>query len=554
VPPLPRLHTPCISDLYEQLRYAPRDAILRDIERAEALADEIDAGVAYPEDWIVFRVTGYRPNISAPAIVQGEALLADLSSLVERLSESIAGKARAGRSTPTADDLLNIDTLQARWSVSRKTIDRYRKRGLVARRVRDEGGRTILVFSQRVVEAFERRSADVLEDAGAFTRMTDEEATRLLHRARRYKDAGLSLNEAALRLSRRCGRSHEAVRQLLRRHDRASKQPIFGHLSRPADKRKAIALRAARLGITPSEMARKYDRSRGSVTRMLIEARAERLARYTLAQGQIDEASLQRSEAQADLAPPPAEDLLDLLERARSLPPPSAPLERALAAARTALERKAGALISSLAPNPTARAVDETETLLRWESRIRAVLVDQQLGVVLRTIEDRLAQQVDRIPGRHLAELVVLAIDATARGVQAFDPARGGRLAAPVGLSVSRAVAQWLRSHPSFAAQPGVLGRATARPTRGRSAGHWSMRVSPWQADLEADPRVRRRAAALDEPWRTLIIARYALGGERPLTTAEAAERLRVSPSRVVAMERQGIRLALRIPELAPES
>ena len=81
-------------------RYRERHpASARQLERAEQLAAEVDPTVNYPEDWVIFRVTGYRPQMDAPAIVVGEALLGDISVLVERLSALVSDRALRERMT-----------------------------------------------------------------------------------------------------------------------------------------------------------------------------------------------------------------------------------------------------------------------------------------------------------------------------------------------------------------------------------------------------------------------------------------------------------------------
>src|SRR5688572_23587481 len=86
MPPLGRMVVTALEDLARQLRFTPREALLRDIQRAEALASQIGPDAVYEEDWIVGQVTGYRPKMDNPASVVGQALLADLSAFVERLS------------------------------------------------------------------------------------------------------------------------------------------------------------------------------------------------------------------------------------------------------------------------------------------------------------------------------------------------------------------------------------------------------------------------------------------------------------------------------------
>ncbi len=103
MPPLPRLRVSALGELAKQLRFAPREALLRDIERAEALAGEIDPERTYPEDWIVFRITGYRARIDEPAQVVGAALLGDLSALLRRFAGA------AGMEPTIAAGIINAD-------------------------------------------------------------------------------------------------------------------------------------------------------------------------------------------------------------------------------------------------------------------------------------------------------------------------------------------------------------------------------------------------------------------------------------------------------------
>jgi len=93
VPPLPSFHVSTLEELARQLRYSGRSALLRQIERAEAMARDVDADFAYEESEIIRRLTGYTPEDGGDALIPGEALLRDLSVLVEHLCHD----ARLGR-------------------------------------------------------------------------------------------------------------------------------------------------------------------------------------------------------------------------------------------------------------------------------------------------------------------------------------------------------------------------------------------------------------------------------------------------------------------------
>ncbi|HCT43892.1 MAG TPA: hypothetical protein DF699_01605, partial [Phycisphaerales bacterium] len=166
MPAVSKARTPSIAQLARELGYASKPTLLRHLAHIDELGPQIDPEQLYPHDWIVFRVTGYRPDINNPDLIPGEALRGDLSALAESISEA------AGL---TPDDIPpeheTINSLAARWGVSRKTIERYRRLGLIARRIDLGSGRRKVVFLRPTVEWFETMNKDRLGQASRFDRI-----------------------------------------------------------------------------------------------------------------------------------------------------------------------------------------------------------------------------------------------------------------------------------------------------------------------------------------------------------------------------------------------
>lgn len=583
MPPLSRMVVPALADLARQLRFAPREALLRDIERAEALAAEIDPDGAYGEAWIVARVTGYAPRLEAPATVVGAALLADLSAFVERLSEA---------ATLEPADLpagwLDPAGLAARWSVSRKTIDRYRKRGLVARRVVGPDGKVRLAFAPPVVTGFEARQRGTIERAGRFSRIDQGIEERMVRRAARYRRRlGCSLNEAAARIARRFGRSHEAVRQVLRRHEQglAPGERVFDEPGPPGARLERLAWRAWRRAIDPGLVAARLKRSRASVVRAVNHERARLLrsvrATEVGARAVGEEADTLSSTARENvdriLGSPPATtglgapgvtDALAWLESARRTGAVVGVEERLRAQAYHLIIARAARVASGLSASaPQAEALDEAETLLRWAARLKVELVRAHLGLLVRTVESRLGRGLDEVRAADLADLAALGTRAIGDALDAYDPfgdgTKGrttGRLAAPAGLAVDRAVLRWMRegsgisrrsdvSAAGRAAAPGAVGapgraRALPRLSSGLAIPDWTGAVSSWQAWVEPGPRVRSGAAGLDPREREFLLRRFGWDGGPPATLDVLATQFGLTRIRVVVEERRLVRSA----------
>ena len=66
-----------------QIRYAPRDKRLQQLEAAEQLASEIDQQKVYTYEYVCFRITGYRPEDDAATQILGSHLVHDLRLLID---------------------------------------------------------------------------------------------------------------------------------------------------------------------------------------------------------------------------------------------------------------------------------------------------------------------------------------------------------------------------------------------------------------------------------------------------------------------------------------
>jgi len=534
VPPLPRLRTSVLADLARELRFAPPAAARRHLERVEQLASDLEPGMAYPADWVVFRVTGLRSETAPRDMLAGADLAGELAALAEHLCVAARLEPAEHPGAP-AGPWLTAAQLGARWSVSRKTLERYRRLGLMARRVGGTAPGAGLVFSRAAVERFERAHAERLRAAAAFSRLGGPAERRLLRHARRYREGcGLTLNQAALRLARRHGRSHEAVRQLLRRHAaEAGAEKRAGPL-RARDRRLAFRARrlgvpvgavCARLGCTPRALAAALRHERARLLRSLILPEAPGAARHA--------AVPDAPEVRTGLGAPGPVTLAALLQIAQRAGPVPAGWERTVGLGYWALLGRARAGISRLPRHgASAGALDRVETDLLWAARLKAELVRSQLPLLVRTIDSRLPRGLEHLQTAEAQAVVSVALDALAAAVDRYDPTRGGRLAAPCGLALTKAVSAWVRSE----APPVVLtpGRAAPRLDPARAVlPDFARRLGPWQAWLEPVAAVRPAAESLPPDGRALLESRFGWTGEPPATLAELAARAGTPVSRL---------------------
>lgn len=542
---MPRVSTPrtdVIAELGEQLRFGSKKTLVRHLDRIDELAAQIEDDGLYPEDFVVFRISGYRPEVASPRLLPGVALKGDLSALAERISES------AGL---TEDDLTGpcetVASLTARWGVTRRTLERYRRLGLIARRVDLGSGRRALVFGRAGVEAFERRYSDRLGKAARFGRLDEGELGLLERRAARYRERlGWSLNRVAHRLAARTGRSPEGVRRVLRRVNASRPDPIFPEPGPPTARERLLAVRAAARGIEPSVLAQRTGRRRSAVRRALNDGRADLLRSLELPAGGavgVPALVLAPAAVRTGLAVEGPRDLAGLIAQMRERVVPVAADERARATAYRAMVASAGARIAAM-PSATVSGaeLDEVETMLRWAAMLKSAMVRTQLRLAIDTLEQRLGGPLEGLTPARAKALALGIIGVVGDGVDRFDPARGGRLAGPVSLALGR----WTAGVADVSAAP-EPGRATRRTPSGVVVADWTTRVSPWQAWLSSDPRLAGVLGRLEGPDRALLAARFGLDGGVPRTLEAIAQSMDKRAVHLARSERRALRRALTL-------
>jgi AraC-like DNA-binding protein len=531
MPRVARFRIAAIGELCRQLMYAPAEARRRQMDAAERLAAQIDPGQVYPQEFVIFRITGYRPDrTESPVALVGEALVGDLVTLIQRLSHSLS---------ITSDDegrtAVPLDDLTGRLKVSAKTLQRYRQRGLVCHYVVFPDGAKRLACFEDALDRFVSSNRVRLDRAATFSRVDDAIQRTMISEAReRHQALGLSLNAAAKQLAEKYGRAHETLRSILRRHDRAAGEPIFTEPGPLRCRDLSLIHRATRFGVPPGVLARRFGKTQATIHRAVNRRRRELLETLDLSflalaamdEDDADAAILGEPAVTAGIGPVlPEHDALALIEAARAAAPPTPGLESALACGFNLLKRRAGEAIEALPRDPGSRELDRIETDLRWVHMIGHRLVELGLPGAVRAIEQYLGRDLSRQPSEEIVNLLGLAVDVVGRTVRALDPGRR-RLAREAGLAMSRALAARDR-------RPSPARAATRhRPGSVMMVGAFEM-LCPWQSWLGLRSDLRELVARLDAALRRLVELRYGLAGRRPLTLLELAELTGAPPSTV---------------------
>src|SRR5262249_51209078 len=264
----------------QQVRFAPPARRLEQLSRAEKLLAEIEPARQYPYQYVVFRITGFRPDSYPDLLIEGRDLEHDLCVLIDVLSRSTP----AVRVEGVAEPVLTLEQISERLNVSTKTISRWRQRGLVSRHVVCNGRRQV-GFLQSLVDRFVAANKERVERGGRFSQLTGDEKEEILGRAKRLAGVGSgTLTEVSRRIARRLGRSPETVRYTIKNYDREHPdEALFPAVTGPLDAQtKQTILNSYRRGIPVETLARRFHRTRSSMYRIVNEVRAQRLLEQPL--------------------------------------------------------------------------------------------------------------------------------------------------------------------------------------------------------------------------------------------------------------------------------
>lgn len=438
-------HCAPLAELTRQLSFAPPAKRLEQLRRAERLHDEIDADSAYPIEYLVYRVTGYRPGARDESmLLVGEAVRPDLRLLIDQLSRSFA--------LPADDEPgATVREVAARLHVSEKTVHRWRHLGLRWRWVAPTaGGQAHVLIPDAALARFIEQNPQRVERASRFNVLSDHERAAVLARARELvaeHDAPPTPHRVAARIAREIGRGAETVRLLLKKHDRDHPdQAIFAAHERPLTPRQQrLIARAHRRGVSVARIAGRLNRSRYTVHRVLRLRRAAAARQVDLQH--VHHASFDRDDAEAVIRHGPLEAVPmpraaaagraaaesgttsralpdDLPEPLRGLyrqPTVSASRQRAMFVRYNFLKHRARQVRAALARrDPRAAELDRFEALLAESRTVRAALVRANLPVVLSVVRRQLIGQQSALPAQ-LFELLEAGQDVLFEAIESYN-------------------------------------------------------------------------------------------------------------------------------------
>src|SRR3954469_7267074 len=209
------------------MAFAPQEVRCQQISAAEDLLYLIDPAKAYPIEFVIFKITAYRPRGAGRELLTGLALQHDLGLLIEQVSATL--EMHTGT---ISEPVLCIEDVCERFNVTSKTIQRWRRKGLAARRFIYNDGKRRVGFLLRSVERFVAAHGEQVAGKANLSQVGESELHEILRRGRRLILRGCPISEMTRRVGRVMNRSPLAVLHTIKKHDQENpSQAILGGAS-----------------------------------------------------------------------------------------------------------------------------------------------------------------------------------------------------------------------------------------------------------------------------------------------------------------------------------
>jgi len=535
--------SPAIRQLRDQqVRFAPREKKIEQVNAAEKLLIELDPKRTYTYEWLCFRVTSFRPEVAANTKFTGRDACHDLRLFVEDLSDAANVAADAA-----GERVMTVDELARQFRVSTKTISRWRQQGLVSRRFVFDGRKRV-GFLQSSVERFVSRNEERVRRGAQFSQLSDDERRSIIDRARRLAQAGGCPAEVTRRIAGKTGRSVETIRYTLKQFD--SEHPdlaIFPDNHGPLrSETKWKIYQQYRRGESVDALAKRFCRTRTSIYRIINEMRAQRILELPLDYIDNDQFSRIRSErTEAEMlgAMPLNEVAVKKTRLPSGLPPYLASLyevplltreqEVHLFRKMNYLKHKASRLREKLDPaRPRSGAMDLIEKLYDESVATKNQIIRANLRLVVSIAKRHVG------PAENFFELVSDGNMSLIRAVEKFDFARGNKFSTYASWAIMKNFARTIpdenRQRDRFRTSHSEM-FSTTEDAR-------SDQYEQESAQVQRESQVERILDRLDEREQQIIISRFGLNrGHEPLTLKQVGAAMGVTKERIRQIEARAL-------------
>ena len=525
-----------VAELCAELLYSPERVRRRHVWRLEALLAGLEPDRKYPLDYLCYRITGFHPQ-GRMTVLSGAEVRADLWQLLQDLSARLRDPVAAD-----GEPILRLEEVARRCHVSIRTVHRWRREGLVSRQFLFPDGRTYAGVRESVLERFLEKYRRQVRRSRPFSRLTETERQRLVERARALCAAGnLSFSAIVRQLAAETGRARETVRYTLRAHAHELPGLRFSRLAASlSEKDREVICAEYRRGVSASELARRFGRSRSVIYGCIRQAARRHILQATISF--LPSPEFERPNAFHDILGPQGLDVVDSLPDRDICPaqpgdamPDLSQLPVLTREAEADLFRKYNYIKYRMAQiqaevragRYSAARAELFSRLEQSAAQLRRTLIRCNLRLVLAIARRHLG------PLTNLADLVSIGNMALLRAVEKFDYTRGNKFSTYAGWAIAKEYAHAVPEE-NYRMTTFVTGQEEILRATPESPDD-SLERSDWLGHVRS--RVQAAMSQLTERERQVIQSRFGIASQPQMTLDQLGRALGLTRERIRQIE-----------------
>jgi len=271
-----------LSRLLNQMRFTPYKKRANQLQATERLLSIIEEDKEYSFEFICYKITEFRiKDELGQQMCKGDQLTGDLRIFIAKLSGQLAEEV-----SKQDEKIYTIEELAKKLEVSTKTINRWRNKGLSARKYIFADGKKRFGFSDSAIENFHSKNPQLVENASNFKKLTEKQKHKITELARHLvrDNHQTSRHQIIEQIVDKTSHAHETIRYTLINYENTHPdKPIFSRAAGVIKPEQAAELyRSHKKGVTIKELMSQFNRSKSSIYRIINQRRAKTLLAHKI--------------------------------------------------------------------------------------------------------------------------------------------------------------------------------------------------------------------------------------------------------------------------------